>query len=113
MVPADPGLPEVKPQHVTLIIPHASSPGRSQAITTLEAFIATRVAPRVVKHLSRLELDSTAMSKVAAGFYAVCKGREVGVFLTWYVSLRFFHVAFEQRSLGIHSSDHDAMRDVS
>lgn len=27
------------------------------------------------------------MPKVATGFYAVCKGREIGVFTTWYVPL--------------------------
>ena len=27
------------------------------------------------------------MPKVATGFYAVCKGREIGVFTTWCVSL--------------------------
>jgi len=58
----------------------------SRSITTLKAFKATRVALRVAKYSSWLETNLSAMPKVATGFYAVCKGREVGVFTNWYAS---------------------------
>jgi len=63
---------------------HAFSLG---SITTLKRFKATRVALRVAKYSSWLNPNLSAMPKVVTGFYAVCKGRKVGVFTDWYAPL--------------------------
>lgn len=59
-------------------------------ITTLRAYRATRVALRATTKPPWLGTNLSAMPKVATGFYAVCKGREIGVFTTWYVSVSVF-----------------------
>lgn len=58
--------------------------------TTLNVFKAARAALSVTKHSSRLEHNLSAMPKVATGYYAVCRGREIGVFTTWCVSHSHF-----------------------
>jgi hypothetical protein len=67
----------VEPQHVTLIY--------LRSVTTLKAFRAARIALGGATNPLWLKPNSSAMSKVATGFYAVCKGREIGVFTTWCV----------------------------
>ena len=54
---------------------------------TLKTFTATRVALSAAKYLCGTEIKSSIMPKAATGFYAVCKGHEIGVFTTWYVLL--------------------------
>ena len=71
---------------------------------------AACIALRAVARPSRSGLNPSAMSKAATSFYAVRKGRKVGVFTGWYVSLVMFRAAFEQRSLGICSNNHNAVR---
>ena len=61
---------------------------------------AACIALRAVARPYQSGLNPWAMSKAATSFYAVCRGRKVGVFTSWCVSLVMSRPAFGSDLLG-------------